>query len=67
MNVDVCEVDPDLVKVAETWFGFKRNSDRMTVHVEDGVHFVLKKAASREERGKVHVTVTSLLWTVNKG
>lgn len=49
--MDVCEVDPDLVKVAETWFGFRQNSNRMSVHVEDGVHFVHEKAANTEERG----------------
>lgn len=60
--MDVCEVDPDLVRVAEMWFGFNQNSDRMTVQVEDGVDFILKKAASTEEIGKLSkVTITSLL------
>ena len=53
VSVEVCEVDQDLVKVAETWFGFKQHSERMTVHIEDGVQFVHKKAASAEGAGKL--------------
>lgn len=52
--MEVCELDSDLVQVAERWFGFKRDSSsRMTVHIEDGVGFVKGRAASTEEIGKV--------------
>ena len=61
MSVDVCEVDQDLVKVAEMWFGFKQHLYRMTIHIEDGVQFVLKKAASTEGICKLSKVTTYLL------
>ena len=52
VSLEVCEVDPDLVNVAEKWFGFQPNASRVSVHIEDGVSLVRRKAATTvTERG----------------
>ena len=37
--IDVVEIDPDIVEVAKTFFGF-REDERMRVHVADGREFI---------------------------
>lgn len=37
--MDVVEIDPEMVSVAERWFGFVQG-DRIKVFVEDGILFV---------------------------
>lgn len=37
--MDVVEVDPEMVSVAEKWFGFVQGN-RMRVFIEDGLLFV---------------------------
>ena len=50
--MEVCEVDPELVDVAQKWFGFQPNASGVHVHVEDGVSLVKRKAAAvLTERG----------------
>ncbi|XP_068808040.1 eEF1A lysine and N-terminal methyltransferase isoform X2 [Struthio camelus] len=43
-RVAVVEIDPSVVEVATRWFGFSQ-SDRMQVHVSDGLDYVAKLAA----------------------
>lgn len=38
-NIDIAEIDPDMVSVAQKYFYFKEN-EKMKVHVEDGRLFV---------------------------
>ena len=38
--MEVCELDSELVEVAEKWFGFERDASRMTLHIGDGIEFV---------------------------
>ena len=52
--MEVCELDPELVGVAENWFGFRRDAGRMTVHVGDGVGFIKNRATTTEMRGNEH-------------
>lgn len=37
--MDVVEIDPEMVVVAEKWFGFSQG-ERLKVFIEDGVKFV---------------------------
>jgi hypothetical protein len=51
----VCELDPELVDVAEKWFRFERGAaggGGVNLHIEDGVSFVKKNAASHNEKKK---------------
>ena len=47
--VEVVELDPAMVEVAQRWFGFTQDTRRMTVHMEDGVGFIKKKATCAKE------------------
>lgn len=40
ISMDVVEIDPEMVSVAERWFGFVQSGDRIKVFIEDGVLFV---------------------------
>ena len=56
----MCELDPDLVEVAEKWFRFERargeegggGGGGINVHIEDGVSFLKKNAACLKEKKK---------------
>lgn len=37
--LDIVELDPEILKVAEDWFGFSQSEGRR-VHLADGVKFV---------------------------
>ena len=58
MILDVCELDPELVEVAEKWFGLERNGTgrggggTLRIHIEDGVSFVKGRATRLEEAHK---------------
>jgi spermidine synthase len=41
LKIDVVEIDSAIAKVATDWFGFAP-SDRLTVHVADGLDYVKK-------------------------
>ena len=56
--MEVCELDPEMVGVAEKWFGFERSArgggrggggEGVSLHVEDGASFVVRSAASLKE------------------
>lgn len=44
-TVEVVELDPKMVEVAERWFGFSQG-ERMKVHIRDGVEFVLQNSSA---------------------
>lgn len=49
----MCEVDSDMVEVAEKWFGFERSC--ISVHIEDGVKFIKKRGKTADnEEGLTH-------------
>ena len=55
----MCELDPELVEVAERWFGFERTirgggggGEGVCVHVEDGISFVVRSAANLKQGKK---------------
>ncbi len=48
LSLDVVELDPEVLSVAEKWFGF-RQSERVRVHVSDGVQFVEDAADKKSE------------------
>lgn len=56
MSLDVCELDPDLVNVAEKWFKFEKSNTRggggVNLYIEDGVSFVTNSAANLKEKKK---------------
>ena len=37
--MDVVEIDPEIVSVAEKWFGFMQGK-KLKVFVDDGIHFI---------------------------
>ncbi len=41
MTIDVVDIDPDILTVAKTYFGFKEDAS-MQVHIEDGRSFIEK-------------------------
>ena len=47
--MEVCELDGELVEVAEKWFGFERNASGISLHIGDGVEFVKKRAGKGRE------------------
>lgn len=40
LNVDVCEIDPEIVKVAKEYFGLVDDNNRLKVIVEDGLQVI---------------------------
>lgn len=40
LNVDVCEIDPEIVKVAKDYFGLIDDSNRLKVIVDDGLKVI---------------------------
>ncbi|XP_070492061.1 eEF1A lysine and N-terminal methyltransferase homolog [Chironomus tepperi] len=40
LNVDVCEIDPEIVKVAKDYFGLVDDNDRLKVIVDDGLQVI---------------------------
>jgi len=55
LEIDVVEIDPEIPKVAEEFFGF-RSDDRMQVHISDGRMFV-KRLLRRESPPKYDLIV----------
>lgn len=55
--MDVVEVDPEMVSVAEKWFGFVQGN-RMRVFIEDGLLFV--KEAKTQGVTAVYQRLSSL-------
>ena len=47
--MEVCELDENVVEIAEKWFGFQADSLRMSVHVGDGVDFVRNRETTQEQ------------------
>nr|XP_003415277.1 methyltransferase-like protein 13 isoform X1 [Loxodonta africana] len=47
--VDAVEIDPSMLEVATQWFGFSQ-SDRMQVHIADGLDYVTSLARGGEAR-----------------
>ena len=58
--MEVCELDSELVEVAEKWFGFERDASRMTLHIGDGIEFVKRCAADEKKRGWM---IIEFLWS----
>lgn len=42
-RVDAVEIDPSMLEVATQWFGFSQ-SDRMKVHIADGLDYITSLA-----------------------
>ena len=51
--MEVCELDSELVEVAEKCFSFERDSNRMTLHIRDGIEFVKRCATDEKKRCQV--------------
>ena len=61
MSLDVCELNPDLVNIAEKWFKFEKSNTRgggggggggINLYIEDGISFVTNSAANLKEKKK---------------
>ncbi|XP_073903582.1 eEF1A lysine and N-terminal methyltransferase isoform X2 [Castor canadensis] len=48
-HIDAVEIDPSMLKVATQWFGFAQ-SDRMRVHIADGLDYITSLAGREEAR-----------------
>ncbi|XP_006867104.1 PREDICTED: methyltransferase-like protein 13 isoform X1 [Chrysochloris asiatica] len=48
-SIDAVEIDPSMLEVASQWFGFSQ-SDRMQVHIADGLDYVTSLAQRGEAR-----------------
>ena len=51
------ELDPEMVQVAEEWFGFPKADQKLEVHVQDGITYINSLCAS----GKKGLLVLNLL------
>ncbi len=49
--IDVVEIDPEMLSIAEKWFQFSQG-EKMKVFVDDGVEFI-KQASLAEKKGLV--------------
>ncbi|XP_053460783.1 eEF1A lysine and N-terminal methyltransferase isoform X2 [Nycticebus coucang] len=47
--IDAVEIDPSMLEVATQWFGFSQ-SDRMKVHIADGLDYITSLAGKGEAR-----------------
>eukprot|EP00074_Homo_sapiens_P082593 XP_016856948.1 methyltransferase-like protein 13 isoform X3 [Homo sapiens] len=47
--IDAVEIDPSMLEVATQWFGFSQ-SDRMKVHIADGLDYIASLAGGGEAR-----------------
>ncbi|XP_063483414.1 eEF1A lysine and N-terminal methyltransferase isoform X4 [Symphalangus syndactylus] len=47
--IDAVEIDPSMLEVATQWFGFSQ-SDRMKVHIADGLDYITSRAGEGEAR-----------------
>ncbi|PNJ42721.1 METTL13 isoform 3 [Pongo abelii] len=47
--IDAVEIDPSMLEVATQWFGFSQ-SDRMKVHIADGLDYITSLAGGGEAR-----------------
>lgn len=45
--IDAVEIDPSMLEVATQWFGFSQ-SDRMKVHIADGLDYIASLAEGGE-------------------
>lgn len=51
-RVDAVEIDPSMLEVATRWFGFSQ-SDRMKVHIADGLAYITSLAGGEGTAGRV--------------
>lgn len=49
-RVDAVEIDPSMLEVATRWFGFSQ-SDRMKVHIADGLAYITSLAGGEGTAG----------------
>lgn len=49
-RVDAVEIDPSMLEVATRWFGFSQ-SDRMKVHIADGLAYITSLAGGEGTTG----------------
>lgn len=52
--IDAVEIDPSMLEVATQWFGFSQ-SDRMKVHIADGLAYITNLAGGGEARPRYDV------------
>ncbi|XP_008262290.1 eEF1A lysine and N-terminal methyltransferase isoform X4 [Oryctolagus cuniculus] len=52
--IDAVEIDPSMLEVATQWFGFSQ-SDRMKVHIADGLDYISSLAGGGEARPRYDV------------
>ena len=62
MKLEAVEIDSEMSEVATNWFGFQHN-DNVTVHIADGLDFILQL----EQKGLIlhtHVMFVDILLAV---